>query len=171
MAGLHPKCGEPFDFKRLGLRTSAMLISPWVGRGTVFQKPKGPTPTSQFELTSVASTVKNLFNLSSFLTKRDAWAGSFDELLLDTPREESDMPMQLPPAPHPSSPWLPPPGSEAEGEQRVGRRVASERHCSSWHGGQESECRSPSETRHLKMPACQSNVITVIQSVFLSSFT
>ena len=61
-----------------------MLISPWVAKGTVFQEPQaGPSPTSQFELTSVPATIKNLFNLSSFLTKRDAWAGNFEELLLD----------------------------------------------------------------------------------------
>jgi hypothetical protein len=28
-------CSPPFDFKRLGLRSSAMLISPWVGKGYV----------------------------------------------------------------------------------------------------------------------------------------
>ena len=59
MPGDHPKCGEPFDFRRLGLRTSAMLISPWVAKGSVFQQPqKGPAPTSQFELTSLPATVE-----------------------------------------------------------------------------------------------------------------
>ena len=82
-----PKGGPTFDFRRLGLRTTAMLISPYVAKGTVFQEPKqGPTPTSQFDLSSIPATVKNLFNLSSFLTKRDAWAGSFHETFLATPR-------------------------------------------------------------------------------------
>ena len=50
--GLHPECGQIFDFRRLGLRTTSMLISPWVAKGTVFQEPQaGPSPTSQFELT------------------------------------------------------------------------------------------------------------------------
>ena len=31
--GEHPKCRPSFDFRRLGLRSSAMLISPWVGEG------------------------------------------------------------------------------------------------------------------------------------------
>ena len=85
-----------------------MLISPWVAKGTVFQEPQaGPSPTSQFELTSIPATIKNLFNLSSFLTKRDAWAGNFEELLLDSPRD--DAPMHLPDAPAPASPWDPPP--------------------------------------------------------------
>ena len=54
-----------------------MLISPMVAQGVIQEPKNGPFDTSQFELTSVASTVKNLFNLSSFLTKRDEWAGSF----------------------------------------------------------------------------------------------
>ena len=133
--GEHPSCGEPFDFRRLGLRSSAMLISPWVAAGAVFQEPLGPTNTSQFELTSVPATVKNLFNLTSFLTKRDAWAGSFDELLLDKPR--ADAPMHLPDAPEPASPWDPPPPLEAD--------AIGARHCSSPHGEPEQPCRSSSE--------------------------
>ena len=53
-----------------------MLLSPWVERGAVYQGPTGPFPSSQFELTSIPATLKHLFNLSSFLTARDAWAGS-----------------------------------------------------------------------------------------------
>lgn len=39
-AGCHvagSKCEEHFDFRRLGPRGSALLISPWVEKGTVFQ--------------------------------------------------------------------------------------------------------------------------------------
>jgi len=151
--GTWPKCGEAFDFRRLGLRTTAMLISPWVAKGTVFQEPsKGPTKTSQFELTSVVATAKNIFNLSSFLTKRDAWAGSFDELLLDKPRD--DCPMHLPTAPPAASPWDPPPGEKADGADAHARRTTVSvegatgaplaQHCSSWHGGGDSKCRNPS---------------------------
>jgi len=144
--GTHPKCGEPFDFRRLGLRTSAMLISPWVRKGAVFQEPqRGPSPTSQFELSSVPATVKALFNLTSFLTKRDAWAGSFDELLLDTPRDEADMPLHLPTPPDPASPWDPPPGQRAAHARRAAGAQPIDRvdrHCSSVHGTEESPCRS-----------------------------
>jgi len=156
--GRKPSCGEPFDFRRLGLRTTGMLISPWVAKGTVFQEPRrGPTPTSQFELTSVPATVKNLFNLSSFLTKRDAWAGNFEELLLDAPRDDADCPMHLPDAPPPAKPWDPPPGvvkSRADLRQPPGTRAERRasavdtedpvpQHCSSWHGGVEAPCRGP----------------------------
>jgi hypothetical protein len=42
----------------------------------LLQEPRGPTRTSQFELSSVPATLKTLFNLTGFLTARDAWAGS-----------------------------------------------------------------------------------------------
>ena len=62
-----------FDFRRLGNRLASVLISPWVSKGDAIQEPtKGPTQTSQFELSSVPATVKSLFNLTSYLTKRDA---------------------------------------------------------------------------------------------------
>ena len=35
-----------------------MLMSPWIPAGSVFQEPKGPYNDSQFELTSMVSTVK-----------------------------------------------------------------------------------------------------------------
>lgn len=38
-----------------------------------------------------------MFNLPSFLTKRDAWAATFDDLFLTTPR--TDCPETLPDAP------------------------------------------------------------------------
>uniref|UniRef100_A0A803KRK0 Uncharacterized protein n=1 Tax=Chenopodium quinoa TaxID=63459 RepID=A0A803KRK0_CHEQI len=84
---------EPFYFRfdRLGVRVPTLLISPWIDKGTVIRKPDGPTPTSEFEHSSIPATVKRLFNLkSNFLTKRDAWAGSFEKYfyLRDTPRED-----------------------------------------------------------------------------------
>eukprot|EP01062_Namystynia_karyoxenos_P007990 TRINITY_DN12818_c0_g1_i2.p1 TRINITY_DN12818_c0_g1~~TRINITY_DN12818_c0_g1_i2.p1 ORF type:complete len:503 (+),score=164.62 TRINITY_DN12818_c0_g1_i2:160-1668(+) len=137
------KCGpkyKAFDFRRLGLRTTAMLISPWVKKGSVFQEPKkGPTNTSQFELTSIPATVKNLFNLSGFLTKRDMWAGSLDELLEDGIR--TDAPMHLPDAPPPATPWEPPPPTPAG--PAAGDSVAEgpePQHCSTRHGGPEQPC-------------------------------
>ena len=63
------------DLKLIALilpQLTSLLISPWVSNGSAVQEPKGPTKTSQFELSSVPATVKTLFNLTSFLTKRDA---------------------------------------------------------------------------------------------------
>ncbi len=127
-----------------------MLISPLVAAGTVFQEPRGPAASSQFELTSVPATIKNLFNLTSFLTKRDAWAGSFDELLLDQPR--MDTPVHLPDAPKPSSPWIPAPPTDAQrqtsGANFDGHRRRTEattaqeaKHCvPGWDHGSEPTC-------------------------------
>jgi len=48
----------PFDFRRTGMRVSAFMMSPWVAKGAVFQRPtKGPSNTSEFEETSVPATV------------------------------------------------------------------------------------------------------------------
>eukprot|EP01052_Picozoa_sp_SAG31_P047295 SAG31_NODE_9410_length_1282_cov_1.440406_1_plen_120_part_00 len=43
--------GHDFDFKRLGIRVTSLLISPWIPANTVIRTPTGPTPTSQFDLT------------------------------------------------------------------------------------------------------------------------
>ena len=118
-------CGPPFDFRRLGLRAGAMLISPWIEKGSVFQEPRGPTSTSQFELTSVPATIKRLFGLSNFLTKRDAWAGSFDELLAAEPR--NDTLVHLPQSPAPRSPWIPAPPTPFD---RLAEDSIEARHCS-----------------------------------------
>jgi hypothetical protein len=85
----------------------AMLISPWIPAGAVFQEPQaGPSPTSQFEHASVPATIRQLFGLPDFLTERDAWAGTFAELLtLDAPR--TDAPMHLPSAPNQPPPSRP----------------------------------------------------------------
>ncbi|KAL6967663.1 NPC intracellular cholesterol transporter 1, variant 2 [Sarracenia purpurea var. burkii] len=84
---------EPFYFRfdRLGVRVPTLLISPWIDKGLVIHEPSGPTPDSQFEHSSIPATVKKLFNLkSNFLTKRDAWAGTFENYfsLRQTPRND-----------------------------------------------------------------------------------
>ncbi|GAB4824828.1 Non-specific phospholipase C4 [Ancistrocladus abbreviatus] len=84
-----------FEFNRLGVRVPTFMISPWIEPGTVLHGPSGPEPTSQFEHSSIPATVKKLFNLKDFLTKRDAWAGTFEGILTRTaPR--TDCPATLP---------------------------------------------------------------------------
>ncbi|XP_047319538.1 non-specific phospholipase C1 [Impatiens glandulifera] len=80
-----------FQFDRLGVRVPTFLISPWVDKATVIHEPNGPTPYSQFEHSSIPATVKKLFNLkSNFLTRRDAWAGTFENVfhIRNTPRDD-----------------------------------------------------------------------------------
>lgn len=53
----------------------------------VLHGPSGPSPTSEFEHSSISATVKKIFNLKDFLTKRDAWAGTFEGVInRNTPR-------------------------------------------------------------------------------------
>ncbi|EMS52170.1 Non-hemolytic phospholipase C [Triticum urartu] len=87
-----------FTFNRLGVRVPAILISPWIDKGTVMHGPNGsPTPTSQFEHSSIPATVKKLFNLpQDFLTKRDAWAGTFEGVVQTRTEPRTDCPEQLP---------------------------------------------------------------------------
>ncbi|KAK3005475.1 hypothetical protein RJ639_017508 [Escallonia herrerae] len=91
---------EPFYFKfdRLGVRVPTIVVSPWIEKGTVVHGPKGsPTPTSEYEHSSIPATVKKIFNLNSpFLTKRDEWAGTFEGILQTRTQPRTDCPEQLP---------------------------------------------------------------------------
>ncbi|KAG8496491.1 hypothetical protein CXB51_007546 [Gossypium anomalum] len=74
----------------------------------VINEPNGPTPSSQFEHSSIPATVKKLFNLNSnFLTKRDAWTATFENYfkLRTTPR--TDCPETLPEVTTSLRPWGP----------------------------------------------------------------
>lgn len=87
---------EPYNFRfdRLGVRVPAIFISPWIEKGTVLHGPSGPYPTSEFEHSSIAATVKKIFNLKEFLTKRDEWAGTFD-IVVNRSSPRTDCPETL----------------------------------------------------------------------------
>ncbi|KAJ3105131.1 hypothetical protein HDU97_008413 [Phlyctochytrium planicorne] len=89
-----------FKFDRLGARVPTIAISPWIQKGRVVSRPpNGPTPSSEFEHSSVSATLKKIFNLPNFLTKRDAWAGSFEFLFDEVKTVRTDCPVVLPEAP------------------------------------------------------------------------
>ncbi|KAF7833328.1 non-specific phospholipase C2 [Senna tora] len=69
---------EPFNFRfdRLGVRVPTIAISPWIEKGT--------------------ATVKKLFNLPSFLTKRDEWAATFESIVQTRTQPRTDCPETLP---------------------------------------------------------------------------
>jgi phospholipase C len=97
--GVNADGSDAFSFDRLGVRVPTVMVSPWIKRGTVVSKPsKG---NSHFEHTSTLATVKHLFGLPSFLTKRDAWAAPYNHLWTTTAarRSDADCPHRLPPAP------------------------------------------------------------------------
>ena len=77
----------PFDFKRLGLRVPAILVSPYIEKGTIDN-------TQDYDHTSLLATVEKRFNLRP-LTRRDAGANTFEGVLsLSAPR--ADAPLTVP---------------------------------------------------------------------------
>ncbi|KAL8140127.1 hypothetical protein V2J09_006148 [Rumex salicifolius] len=105
-----------FNFDRLGVRVPAIMVSPWINKGTVLSmdrclfvipiretvvvsKPNGPTPSSEFEHSSIPATIKKIFNLTSdFLNRRDAWAGTFEGVVAQLTSPRTDCPVVLPDA-------------------------------------------------------------------------
>jgi len=88
-----------FQFDRLGVRIPLVVASPWINRQSVFSDapPQSkPTPTSQFDHSSIPATLKKLFELPDFLTKRDAWANTFDFIVEERTEPRTDCPMELP---------------------------------------------------------------------------
>jgi len=89
----------PFSFDRLGIRVPTVMASPWINKGTVVHEATGPTNTSQYEHSSVAATLKKIFGLQNFLTKRDAWAGTFEGIFTQRTTPRTDCPTSLPEPP------------------------------------------------------------------------
>ncbi|GJP35874.1 hypothetical protein CLOM_g20418 [Closterium sp. NIES-68] len=90
---------DGFLFRRLGVRVPTLVVSPWIDKGTVIHRPRGPYNSSQFEHTSVAATLRDVFGLSSkqdVLTARDAWAGSLLPFLSLRSSPRTDCPWTLP---------------------------------------------------------------------------
>ncbi|KAK3163629.1 hypothetical protein QOZ80_1AG0006150 [Eleusine coracana subsp. coracana] len=102
-----------FKFDRLGVRVPTIMVSPWINKGTVVGRADGPTETSEYEHSSIPATIKKIFNLSSaFLTKRDAWAGTFEHIFTELDEPRTDCPETLPeipferPTPPKENGWL-----------------------------------------------------------------
>ncbi|XP_077212203.1 non-specific phospholipase C6 [Tasmannia lanceolata] len=88
-----------FKFDRLGVRVPTIMVSPWIKKGTVISKPSRPTENSEFEHSSIPATIKKIFNLTSnFLTYRDAWAGTFEQVVGELTSPRTDCPDVLPDA-------------------------------------------------------------------------
>ncbi|KAK4750689.1 hypothetical protein SAY87_004171 [Trapa incisa] len=86
-----------FKFDRLGVRVPTIMVSPWIRKGTVITTPGGPTPSSEFEHSSIPATIKKMFNIkSNFLTHRDAWAGTFEQVVGNLASPRTDCPETLP---------------------------------------------------------------------------
>ena len=83
---------DPFDFTRLGVRIPTVIVSPFIEKGSVFHSPP-TTPdannqtSSQYDHTSIIATVVHKlfkpaegFPTPEYLTKRDAWAKTFEDV-------------------------------------------------------------------------------------------
>ena len=69
-----------FKFDRSGYRVPAILVSPWVPEGSVFN--------DEYRHTSLIATLRKRWNLGEAFTQRDASARTFDDLFtLDKPRD------------------------------------------------------------------------------------
>lgn len=93
---------DPFDFTRLGVRIPTVVVSPWVKQGSVFHGPTDDT-SGQFDHTSILATViHKLFKPVAprpnpeYLTKRDAWAKTFEWVFDDLVAPRTDCLVKLP---------------------------------------------------------------------------
>ena len=86
--------GVPFAFDRLGVRVPAILISPWIAKGSVVPGPEDPVNGRIFEHASIPATVTQKFNLpTANRSARENAASTFLDLLTDTMRPEADCPV------------------------------------------------------------------------------
>jgi len=103
--GIKSKVG--FNYDRLGIRIPTIVISPWVEKNTLVSgplAPQMPTSTSEYELSSIPATMIKMFGLKGgFLTKRDAWAATFENLFEARDEPRTDCPMTLPDVPPPAA--------------------------------------------------------------------
>jgi len=85
-----------FNFERIGVRIPTVMISPWIDKGSVVHRATGPSPSSEYEHSSIPATLKKLWNLPNFLTNRDAWAGTFESVFSGRTTPRTDCPQTLP---------------------------------------------------------------------------
>jgi phospholipase C len=84
--------GLTFLFDRLGVRVPAILVSPWVAKGTVVPGPESGQPA--FEHASIPATATSFF-LGEYAARspRELQARTFLDLLSDEMRAEADCPV------------------------------------------------------------------------------
>jgi phospholipase C len=86
--------GRPFAFDRLGIRVPAILVSPWIPRGTVIPGPEDPVKGRIFEHASIPATVTSRFlpnfDQNNKRTVREKNAATFLDLLTDQMRPDDD---------------------------------------------------------------------------------
>ena len=81
--------GLTFKFDRLGIRVPAILISPWIPRGTIVPGPEDAANQRIFEHASIPATVTKRFLGEDIGTAREQNAQTFLDLLGDTLRPDN----------------------------------------------------------------------------------
>ena len=83
--------GLEFKFDRLGIRVPAILVSPFIPRGTVVPGTEDPANQRIFEHASIPATVtKQFLNVNDQGTVREKQAETFLDLLTDQMRSDDD---------------------------------------------------------------------------------
>lgn len=81
-----------FQFNRFGGRVPAVVVSPWIGEGTI-ARPSGYVP---FDHTSIIASIRNCFDLGGPLTARDGAAPDLSALLTQKKARDDAPPMKAP---------------------------------------------------------------------------
>ncbi len=88
-----------FDFKRFGVRVPAVIVSPFVKKGSVFHAAPGATP---YDHTSILATMRKLLPKLPSFSKRELAAPDLDAVLAG-PARKGETPLAIaPPAPAPA---------------------------------------------------------------------
>jgi phospholipase C len=86
--------GFEFTFDRLGVRVPAVLVSPWIPKGTVIPGPEDPLKGRTFEHASIPNTVMKFFHVPEQpRTAREKAADTFLDFFSDDLRPASDCPV------------------------------------------------------------------------------
>jgi phospholipase C len=92
-SGANAGTGEVFNFDRLGVRVPAVLVSPYIAKGTVVPGTEDPANGRIFEHASIPGTVTDFFlNGDAKRTVREQKASTFLDLLSDQMRTDTDVP-------------------------------------------------------------------------------
>jgi phospholipase C len=85
--------GAPFNFDTLGVRVPAVLVSPYIPKGTIVPGSEDPVRGRIFEHASIPATVTNFFlRGDAKRTEREKKANTFLDLLSDQKRPDADIP-------------------------------------------------------------------------------
>jgi phospholipase C len=85
--------GAPFNFDMLGVRVPAVLVSPYITKGTIVPGTEDPVHGRIFEHASIPATVTNFFlRGDAKRTEREKKANTFLDLLSDQKRPDAETP-------------------------------------------------------------------------------